>query len=158
MVEVKRLLFSGIVLSFFVSYAVSASCEQLSPSTEVQKNISILQQTKRCPQCDLSGANLIRMDLTDADLEGANLARVRFNLTNLAGANLRNSNLREATFGGADLAGADLQGADLRGTSLTGAYLQGTLLDGELVQTTPYADEQISGIEETVYVLSLIHI
>lgn len=40
----------------------------------------------------------------------------------------------------------------MRGTSLAGAYIAGILMDGELVKTTPYAQEEISQIEETVYV------
>ncbi len=152
MFGVKRFLFTGLSLLPLFLVASSALCGQLSISTEVQGNISILQETKSCPQCDLSGADLNRMDLSGANLEGANLSRAQLYLANLSGANLRDADLRETGFGGADLAGADLRGADLRGTSFAGAYMSGILLDGELISTTPYAQEQMSNVQETVYV------
>ena len=62
------------------------------------------------------------------------------------------ANLKEAEFGGADLANADLTGADLTGASLVGAYMVGAKLDGEMVSTKPYASDDISEVEETVYV------
>ncbi|MBU1234625.1 MAG: pentapeptide repeat-containing protein [Proteobacteria bacterium] len=152
MFGVKRLLFSGFALLPLSIITGSALCGQLSTSIEVQGNINTLQQTKSCPQCDLSGADLNRMDLSGANLEGANLSRAKLNLTNLSRANLRNADLRDVGFGGADLADADLRGADLRGTSFAGAYMSGVLLDGELITTTPYVQEQISNVEETIYV------
>lgn len=152
MFGVKRYLFSGFALLPLSIAVGSAFCGQLSTSTEVQRNIATLQQTKSCPQCDLSGADLNRMDLSGANLEGANLSRAKLNLANLTGANLRHADLREVGFGGADLADADLRGADLRGTSFAGAYMNGVLLDGEMVTTKPYVQEQISNVEETIYV------
>ncbi len=152
MFAIKHYVYSGMI---FLPFLVSANfllAGELSPSTEVQKNISLLQETKSCPQCNLSGANLNRLDLSGANLEGANLSRAKLYLTNLSGANLRNADLREAGFGGADLAEADLRGADLAGTSLVGAYMNGALLDGEMISTRPYAQDKISNIEETVYV------
>jgi uncharacterized protein YjbI with pentapeptide repeats len=136
-------------LSLFSSQAFAG---QLSPSTEVQANITLLTETKSCPQCDLSGADLNRLDLSGANLEGANLSRAKMSLTNLSGANLHNADLREAIFNGADLANIDLRGADLTGASLVGAYMSGALMDGEMVLTTPYNHEGLSDIEETVYV------
>lgn len=153
MLGVKRYMFFG--LSFLLPISTVANvalCGELSMSTEVQKNINTLQMTKSCPQCDLSGADLNRMDLSGANLEGANLSRAKLNLANLSGANLRKADLRDVVFGGADLADADLRSADLRGTSFAGAYMQGALLDGELISTTPYAQEQVSNVEEMRYV------
>jgi len=138
-----------MAVSSSASFTIAA---EFSPSTEVQKNISILQESKNCPQCNLSGANLNRMDLAGANLEGADLSRAKLFLTNLSGANLHDADLHEAKFGGADLAGADLRGADLTGVSLAGAYMEGILLDGEMITTTPYAENNISSIEEKVYV------
>lgn len=126
--------------------------EKLSISTEVQANTTLLLETKNCPQCNLSGANLNRFDLSGANLEGANLSRAKMSLVNLSGANLRNSDMREAVLNGADLAGANLSGADLTGTALVGAYMTGAILDGEMLVTEPYKEEGISDIQEYVYV------
>ena len=152
MFALKQYVYSAMILLPILLLPDSLLAVELSPSTEVQKNIFILQESNQCSQCNLSGANLNRLDLSGANLEGANLSRAKLFLTNLSGANLRNADLREASFGGADLAEADLRGADLTGASLVGAYMSGTLLDGEMVATTPYAQDAISDIEETVYV------
>lgn len=139
---VSFLLYSG--------YAVAA---QLSISTEVQDNIKILTETKICPQCNLSGANLNRLDLSGANLEGAILSRATLALSDLSGANLQKADLRETIFNGADLGNADLRGADLTGSSLVGAYMKGILIDGEILETRPYAEhEEISEVQEIVYV------
>lgn len=125
---------------------------ELSPSSTVQKNIALLKENKSCPKCDLSGANLSRFDLAGANLEGANLSRAKLSLSNLSDANLKNANLREAVFSGADLANCDLSGADLTGTTFIGAYISGAILDGEIVSTSPYANDDISNVKESVYV------
>jgi len=125
---------------------------ELSPSTKVQDNIQILKETNSCPKCDLSGANLNRLELSGANLSGANLSRAQMALANLSHANLSDADLREAVFSGADLAQTDMRGADLTGASFVGAYMVGSLLDGEMVTTTPYASEEISDVEEMVYV------
>jgi len=140
------------VLFFSLSFTTPLFAAQLSVSTEVQANIKLLSESKNCPQCNLSGAILNRLDLSGANLEGADLSRAKFFLSNLSGANLKNSNLKEAEFGGADLANADLSGADLTGASLIGAYLIGAKLDGEMVSTKPYVADDISEVEENVYV------
>lgn len=125
---------------------------ELSPTAEVQKNIIVLTSTKSCRNCDLSSANLNRLDLSGANLEGANLSRSTLALTNLSGANLQNADLREAVFSGSDLAKTDMRGADLTGASFVGAYMVGTLMDGEMLSTTPYAKDDISDVEESIYV------
>ncbi len=140
------------VVFFLLSLATPIFAAKLSVSTEVQDNITLLTESKSCPQCNLSGATLNRLDLSGANLEGADLSRAKFYLSNLSGANLRNTNLKEAEFGGADLADADLTGADLTGASLVGAYIVGAKLDGEMVSTKPYIDDDISEVEEDVYV------
>ncbi len=146
-------LYGTVFLSLSLTLSAGSSIAgQHSVSTEVQQNITLLQETKNCPKCDLSGAVLNRMDLSGADLQGANLSRAKMFLTDLSGANLQNSDLREAQFGGADLANADLRGSDLTGTSLAGAYIGGALFDGEMVTTMPYKNDNIADVEEIVYV------
>lgn len=78
-----------------------------------------LLQTNTCENCDLQGANLMGLDLTEADLRGANLQ----------GAQLTHSVLMRADLTGADLRGATLTAVDLRGASLQNANLSAALLD-----------------------------
>ena len=150
MFRLKRFLVLTLIPLPLLSAQVQAV--EHSPSAEVQKNISVLKETKSCLNCDLSGANLNRLDLSEANLAGANLSRSSMALTDLSGANLQNTDLREAVFTGADLADTDMRGADLTGTSFAGAYMIGALMDGEMLSTKPYAKDNISDIEESIYV------
>ncbi len=78
-----------------------------SPSVaEDSANIARLKLTRKCPNCDLSGANMHRMNLPGADLSGANLSRA-----NLSGANLYRTTLSRANLSGANLSGAVLRRA-----------------------------------------------
>ncbi len=141
-----------LTLVLLMPLSVQVQAVEFSPSNEVQENITTLTKTKSCLNCDLSGANLNRLELSGANLAGANLSRASMALTNLSGANLQNTDLREAVFTGADLADTDMRGADLTGTLFAGAYMVGALLDGEMLNTKPYAEEKISDVEESVYV------
>lgn len=150
---IRVTLFTSILFALFIFLSVQrVDAGQHSGPVEIENNIKKLQETNNCAQCDLSGADLTRIDLSGANLEGANLAGAKMFLTNLSGANLKNCDLRRAMFGGADLGNADLSGADLTGASLAGAYMGGTILDGEMLTTTPSKDDDITPIEETVYV------
>lgn len=148
--QVKKIATSAVFIFFLLNSSLQGS--QLSVSNEVQANIKLLNETKNCPGCDLKGAVLNRFELEGANLEGADLSRAKLFLANLSRANLKNTNLSEAQFGGADLANADLRGANLTATSFAGAYMVGTLLDGEMISTKPYAADDISHVEEDVYV------
>ena len=89
--------------------------------------------------CDLSGADMLELDLSGAllnfsnlsgaDLSGANMSNIQatgadFKEANLSGANLQDANLALAIFRDANLTGANFTGADLfmvdfRGSNLT---------------------------------------
>ena len=87
-----------------------------------------LLDTKKCPNCDLSEANLKDTDLMRADLSGANLNGADLNGADLRGANLKGADLTGANLNGADLKGANLNGADLTVANLKGVYLNGANL------------------------------
>ncbi len=134
--------------------------------TEVEK----LKQTKACPSCDLSQADLSAIDLADADLSGANLTKANLSNTDLSGANLRASILTQAdlsmtNLSGANLSGAkinladlnasnlsnaDLRNANLNGADLTDADLSGANLDRATTEDTIFnniiTDENTKGI------------
>ncbi len=83
-------------------------------------HLTLLKETKRCPRCDL----------TEANLKGANLRH-----TDLQGANLR----------GTDLRGADLRDANLEGAKLNGVNLKGAILDYALMLNTRICNTTMPG-------------
>ena len=89
------------------------------------EDLERLKKTNKCPNCDLSGADLLGAILWDSNLEKANLG-----FANLQGAKLNAANLQGAFLVYANLKGADLTGADLRGADLRGAFLFKANLDG----------------------------
>jgi len=94
-----------------------------------------LLDTKKCPNCDLSKANLKWASLSGANLKGANLYAADLSYANLKGAdlsyaNLKYANLSNASLSNANLSNADLSEADLYGADLYGADLSGADLNG----------------------------
>jgi uncharacterized protein YjbI with pentapeptide repeats len=87
--------------------------------------IQQLRQSNKCPNCDLSGADLTGTRLAEADLSGANLRGARLGGPGVIAADLRYANLK-----GADLSGADLRGVVLEGANLTDAKLEKAMLVG----------------------------
>lgn len=89
-------------------------------------------------EMDLSGHNMIHVELafaelrisnlSDIDLRWANLCNAILSGSNFSGADLGEANLSEATLTNAYLNGADLTGANLRGASLAMADLSGASL------------------------------
>ncbi len=134
MMKKKRYISLGACVLFC---GIAAAESRASSEEDIQKNLNQLIATKQCPNCDLRGAALTRMDLQGANLQGADLSNAKLSLTNLSKADLRNAVLRNAVLGGTDFAGADLRGADLTGAQLAGAYLKEAILDKELIQDTP---------------------
>jgi hypothetical protein len=74
-----------------------------------------------------------RADLRDANLSGADLL----------GVNLRNADLRDANLNGADLIGANLRGADLRDANLNGADLSNANLKGANLRNADLRDANL---------------
>jgi BTB/POZ domain-containing protein KCTD9 len=62
-----------------------------------------LLETKQCPGCDLSSADLRGANLSYADLRGANLSNANLSNADLRGANLTGANLTKANLKGAKL-------------------------------------------------------
>ncbi|MEM7556512.1 MAG: pentapeptide repeat-containing protein [Cyanobacteria bacterium P01_A01_bin.84] len=124
-----------IGIAIFISSLGFTSIAQ----AENPAHLSQLLSTKKCQNCDLSGAGLVRADLSGANLAGANLAGANLSRANLTGADLRGANLAGAGLFGANLnaarlAGANVLGTDLRNTYLFNADLIGVNLNGANLQ------------------------
>jgi hypothetical protein len=83
---------------------------------------------------NLSGANLIRANLSDANLSGANLIRANLSDANLSGANLSGANLNDANLIRANLSDANLIRANLSGANLSDANLSGAMSGANLIR------------------------
>ncbi|RCJ22005.1 hypothetical protein A6770_05110 [Nostoc minutum NIES-26] len=99
------------------------------------EQVKQLLTTKKCENCDLTGAGLVMADLSGANLSGANLTGANLSRANLSGADLRGANLSGAGLFGvnlseAKLSGANLAGADLRNTYLGNAEFNSAYLNG----------------------------
>jgi uncharacterized protein YjbI with pentapeptide repeats len=93
----KTIISSLLAAAFVLSASPSmAACK----SGQCRKNVAKLKKTRKCPKCDLRGANLSGAKLWEANLRGANL---RF--AKLRGARLHRANLRHAFVVGVDLLG-----------------------------------------------------
>jgi uncharacterized protein YjbI with pentapeptide repeats len=104
----------------------------LSPAAAFnESHVEAVKQGQRdCRWCDLSGAKLVKINLSGANMRGAtlqgadltegNLNKVDFSGAILTGATmtgvvLTDANLRQSTLNEVDLSGADITGADLQG-------------------------------------------
>ncbi|MDJ0591906.1 MAG: pentapeptide repeat-containing protein [Pleurocapsa sp. MO_226.B13] len=135
---------------------ISAIAQQLklepnNSDTQVASNIQRLLDTKECPRCnltnaDLEGANLKGANLEGANLEGANLEGAKLKRAYLLGANLNNANLYKAnlensimllaSLENSDLGNANLQAANLKYANLNNADLTQAKLDGNGLNVT----------------------
>ena len=89
-----------------------------------------LLDTKKCPNCDLSKANLKGANLRGANLSGANLSNANLSNANLNGANLNKADLSKANLNKANLSKANLKWANLSGANLSKANLNKAILKG----------------------------
>lgn len=106
----------------------------LNVETAIADPVSQLLETRACPECELSNANLIGAKLNGANISLAKMRSANFQNANLMGANLigaylkdanfQDANLRWANFTNADLENVDFRGADLRGAKFNAALLK----------------------------------
>jgi uncharacterized protein YjbI with pentapeptide repeats len=88
-------------------------------------SLDSLKGARKCPECDLTHADLYGVNLSRAELISADLSNA-----NLSGTNLSRAELSRANFTGANLTGANLAGADLAAVNLSQANLIHALLSG----------------------------
>lgn len=122
---------------FSLSGVIALSTMLLSLSNTQAAIAEPLQQlieTRACPECELSnadlfeaklnGANLSLANMRGADLRKANLIGANFFGAYLKDANFENAKLRWANFTNADLERVNFQGADLRGAKFNSALFK----------------------------------
>lgn len=94
--------------------------------------------------CDLSGLNLIEIDLENAEINNTDLNRTDLSGANLEGANLVGSNLSFANISGANLKNAILDGIDFTSTELLNADFTNASVAGALFETEKLLRANIS--------------
>ena len=141
--HLKRLCY--ILPTLLLVTALDAS--KVARAEDLQHSQQLIS-TGECPNCDLSQASMVYMDLSKANLEGADLSYANLSRVDLSGADLQGADLAGAVLFNANLTGANLAGADLTGADLRQAYLVGAILDGA---TLDYATFQGAvGMPETI--------
>ncbi|MEG3933277.1 pentapeptide repeat-containing protein [Microcoleus sp. T3_B1] len=95
--KLKNLVTAGL------SIAVIFTAAKYLTFSNQQNQVKQLLETKQCPECNFSKANLKGLDLQGVNLQGANLEGANLSGSKLANANLKNANLNKANLTGADL-------------------------------------------------------
>jgi uncharacterized protein YjbI with pentapeptide repeats len=91
------------LLTAALSIAVIVTAVKYIPASTQQNQVKQLLETKQCPECNFSNANMKKLDLQGFNLQGANLEGANLSGAKLANANLKNANLNRANLTGADL-------------------------------------------------------
>ncbi|MCP3901817.1 MAG: pentapeptide repeat-containing protein [Desulfobacteraceae bacterium] len=143
--DIKKVWQDSSRKALFILMACLLSAQQATgqEAYTVKENLEILLKSKSCIECDLSNANMNRLDLSGVELEGANLQNSTFFFTNLSNANLKRSQLHGTVFAGSDLSGADLREAEISGANFNGAYTVGTLFKREPKQDRSQLPESV---------------
>jgi hypothetical protein len=121
-----------------------ASEEQLTILKKGVKAWNAWRKANRAQEVDLSGANLLGVNLSEADLSAGNLTE-----TILSGADLSRADLVRADLSKADLSRADLTRAGLLGARLTRANLSGANLTGANLTWAGLSGANLSGANLT---------
>lgn len=119
---------------YFLYGAIALPLSLVITQAAIADPVSQLLETRACPECDLSNANLVEAKLNGANLSLAQMRAANLRKANLIGANLigaylkdasfQDANLRWANFTNADLENVDFRGADLRGAKFNAALLK----------------------------------
>ena len=91
------------LLTAALSIAIIYTAAKYIPDSLQQNQVKQLLETKQCPECNFSNANLKGLNLQGFNLQGANLEGANLSEAKLANANLKNANLNKANLTGADL-------------------------------------------------------
>jgi hypothetical protein len=146
------------ILAIFVIF-ISACQDCDAKKTYNPRHFKRLLKTKKCPKCDLSGADLSNANLAGADLREAELSAAKLDGANLSNADLTGAELRwrddvgdkgkmgiaeigdfhcnvtyEATLKGVNLQGAKLAGVDFSYLDLRAA----NLIESKIIQIPNY--------------------
>ncbi len=121
---------------YFLAGAIAIPLYLTFAQTAIADPVGQLLETRACPECELSNANLAEAKLNGANLSLAKMRSADLRKANLIGANLigaylkdanfQDANLRWANFTNADLENVDFRGADLRGAKFNAALLKDT--------------------------------
>ncbi len=118
----------------FLCSAIALPLYLANIQSAIADPVGQLLETRACPECELSNANLVEAKLNGANLSLAKMRAADLRKANLIGANLigaylkdanfQDANLRWANFTNADLENVDFRGADLRGAKFNSALFK----------------------------------
>ena len=131
-----RTILSSILATAILMGAPPSVAENLS-------HVEKLKATKKCEECDLTGANLASMNLRGIDLYRAKLSSADLTGTDLRGAYLRRTELTGANLTNANLRGVHLTDTNLKNANLTNADLTGAILEHARFCKTTMPDKTV---------------
>jgi uncharacterized protein YjbI with pentapeptide repeats len=137
--KMKKLITLAVTvfLGFLYFNTTKESCgSEPELDRQIQANVKQLLETRRCPKCQLKGADLSGKNLSNADLQNADLSSAKLVFTDLTSANLTRANLNRTLLFGANLKNANLKNANLSFACLSGAVFNNANLEGANLSTS----------------------
>ncbi|MBT3939055.1 MAG: pentapeptide repeat-containing protein, partial [Pelagibacterales bacterium] len=102
------------VLNILLCTILINSCFIKNSFSYDEEDLQKLLKNNVCINCDLSGADFRKKNLSGANLEGSNLNKVNLWRANLKGANLKGCSIEEANLRRVNLENANLNNVSLR--------------------------------------------
>ena len=138
--EILKKVFLYVSILSFYNINISNGFDEL--------DLKQLLETNICINCDLSGADLRKKNLSNANIQGSNLNKV-----NLWRANLENANLSGCSIEEANLRRVNFKNANLNDTTFQWSIIRHAEMDGA---TAINADFRRAGIKKTSFKLVIL--
>ena len=138
-------------------WAISNSCSKCCLSSGYYPNANFTGRDFSYSDfwhANLSGAFLLKANLSNAYLEGANLSSALLNMANLSNANLTgaklfNTDFHSTNLNGANFTGANFSGSDLATMSFDGVNLSNANFTGANLDATHFKSANLKGANFT---------
>ena len=132
-------IYRSVIFYFFVLFSFSIISHTNVFAYDAE-DLARFKQTKHCPRCDLSNADLRGRNLRRSDLREANLSGADFSNSYLRYSNFRNANLQGTKFIKANLIGANLRGTNCTGANFAKARLPRTKFRYAILRDTDFSN------------------
>ncbi len=132
-------IYRSVIFYFFVLFSFSIISHTNVFAYDAE-DLARFKQTKHCPRCDLSNADLRGRNLRRSDLREANLSGADFRNAHLLYSNFKNANLQGTKFIKADLERANLRGTNCSRANFAKARLVSTKFRYAILRDTDFSN------------------